>query len=387
MVTGIIAEFNPLHSGHKLLIDEAKKQGEVVCVISGNFVQRGDTAIAEKSVRAKSALLSGADLVIELPVLWSMSTAQNFALGGVSALLNAGCECIMFGSECGDIEKLTATADILISPEFSDILSQHLKTGITFAKARELVAEELGAEKGILSGANNNLAIEYILSAKTLGSKITFKTLKRQGAMHDSMREDKFVSASLLREKILQMDMDFIEKYIPAETKETLFSSSFSDISRLELAILAILRTRSIEELKNLPDISEGVENKLFSAINVAKSLDELYNLIKVKRYTLARIRRLVLSAFLGFENSFFLKPLPYIRILGFSKSGEKLLRTRLQNSSVPVITKIGDLEKLSPQIKVVFETENRATDLYALSLEEPFPRGIEYTRKIIKTE
>ena len=387
MVTGIIAEFNPLHSGHKFLIDKAIDLGEVVCVICGNFVQRGDTAIAEKSVRAKSALLSGADLVIELPVLWSMSTAQNFALGGVSALLNAGCDCIMFGSECGDIEKLTATAEVLSSPQFSDILSAHLKTGITFAKARELAAEELGAEKGILSGANNNLAIEYILAAKTLGSNITFKTVKRQGAMHDSRQEDEFVSASLLREKILQRDMAFTEKYIPIETKETLFSSSFSDISRLERAILAVIRTRSIEELKNLPDISEGVENKLFSAINIAKSLDELYNLIKVKRYTLARIRRLVLSAFLGVEKSFFLKPLPYIRVLGFSKSGEKLLRTRLQKSSVPVITKIGDLEKLTTQSKMVFEIENRATDLYALSLEEPFPRGMEYTSKIIKTE
>lgn len=387
MVTGIIAEFNPLHSGHKFLIDEAKKDGTVVCVISGNFVQRGDTAIAEKSVRAKSALLCGADMVLELPVLWSMSTAQNFALGGVSALVNAGCDCIIFGSECGDIEKLKATAEILISTQFSEKLSAHLKKGITFAKAREITAEELGAEKGILAGANNNLAIEYIIAAKTLGADITFKTVKRQGAMHDSHDLDEFVSASLLREKILQGDTEFVGKYIPNETKDTLFSAPFSDISRLDRAVLTVLRTKTTEELKKLPDLSEGVENKLFSAIKTAGNLEELFSLIKVKRYTMARIRRLVLSAFLGFDNSFFLKPLPYLRVLGFSKSGEKLLRTRLQSSSVPVITKTADFENLTPESKRVFETETIATDIYALSLETPFQRGMEYTRKIIKTE
>ena len=116
---GIIAEFNPLHKGHEYLISEAKKLGSVVCVISGNFVQRGETAIAEKRVRAKAALIAGADIVLELPVLWSMSTAQNFALGGVSALWYAGCDTLMFGSECGNVDELIKTADILESDEFS----------------------------------------------------------------------------------------------------------------------------------------------------------------------------------------------------------------------------------------------------------------------------
>lgn len=387
MVTGIISEFNPLHSGHKFLIEKAKENGEVICVISGNFVQRGDTAIAEKSVRTKAALLSGADLVLELPVLWSMSTAQNFALGGVSALVNSGCDCIMFGSECGDIEKLKATAEILLSTEFSEKIKLHLEKGITFAKARELAAEELGAEKGILSGANNNLAIEYILAAKKLGANISFKTVERQGAMHDSHDLADYVSASLLREKMLSGDIELAKKYMEKDVADLFFGSQFSSISRLERAILTVLRTKSIEDLKKLPDLSEGVENKLLSGINTAGALEELYSLIKVKRYTLARIRRLVLSAFLGFQDSFFLKPLPYIRVLGFNKSGEKLLRTRLQSSSVPVITKTADFDNLDAESKKVFETEIKATDLYALSLEKPFQKGLEYTRKIIKTE
>ena len=167
---GIICEFNPLHKGHEYLITEARKKGQVICVISGNFVQRGDTAIAEKAVRTEAALNCGADLVIELPVLWSMSTAQNFALGGVSALEFAGCDNLIFGSECGDVSRLTKTADILSSPLFPQILSKYTSNGITFAKARGNAAIELGADSDILTGANNNLAIEYILAARSIGN-------------------------------------------------------------------------------------------------------------------------------------------------------------------------------------------------------------------------
>jgi predicted nucleotidyltransferase len=139
-LVGVIAEFNPLHNGHRYLIEYAKKQGTLACVISGNFVQRGDTAIAEKRIRALAALKAGADIVLELPVLWSMSTAQNFALGGVSALKAVGCEKIIFGSECGDIEILKKAARIINSNGFVSRLSQHLKSGITFAAARQAAA-------------------------------------------------------------------------------------------------------------------------------------------------------------------------------------------------------------------------------------------------------
>ncbi|MBE6787055.1 MAG: nucleotidyltransferase family protein, partial [Ruminococcaceae bacterium] len=158
-VLGIIAEFNPLHNGHKYLINEAKKYGAVVCAISGNFVQRGDTAIYEKSLRAKAALLCGADLVVELPVCYSMSTAQNFALGGVSMLDSIGCDSIIFGSECGDIQKLYKTCDILESENFKEKLKIHLQNGVTFAAARQKAAEECGAPQNILDSANNNLGI------------------------------------------------------------------------------------------------------------------------------------------------------------------------------------------------------------------------------------
>jgi len=384
---GIIAEFNPLHTGHEFLINEAKKYGTVVCVISGNFVQRGDTAIAEKRIRALAALKAGADLVIELPVLWSMSTAQNFALGGVSALKNAGCNKIMFGSECGDIKELLNAADILLSDDFSKNVQKKVESGITFAAARQSAAEELGVKKGILEGANNNLGLEYILAARNIGFNPEFITVCRRGAAHDSKMEDEFVSASLLRDKLLKGDSAFCKRYMSEEILKLFSSENLSDIKRIDTAILAILRSKSQNMLKTLPDLSEGLENKLFSAISIATNLEELYNTIKVKRYTLARIRRLVLSAFIGADNSFFMKPVPYLRILGFNKKGEAFMRENLKGCKVPIINRIADVEKLEPSAKSVFETEARATDLYLLSLEKPQKCGLEYTSKLIKTE
>ena len=232
-IVGIIAEFNPLHTGHEYLLSEAKKLGTVVVCISGNFVQRGDTAIAEKRLRTEMCLKAGADAVLELPVLWSMSTAQNFALGGVSALVYAGCDTLMFGSECGDVQELKRTAEILNSNEFSKAVEKYLQTGITFALARQKAAEELGAQKGILEGANNNLAIEYITAAKTLGASLEFKTVKRKGAAHDSQTVDEYVSASLLRERLQAGDTEFCKKYISPHNLRLLKKESISNIKNI----------------------------------------------------------------------------------------------------------------------------------------------------------
>lgn len=384
-LTGVIAEFNPLHKGHEYLLKKAGEKGPVICVISGNFVQRGETAIAEKRIRTKAALMCGADLVLELPVLWSMSTAQNFALGGVSALHYAGCDRIMFGSEKGDVEELKKASDILHYPDFSMYLEKELKKGITFAAARQLAAEKCGLDGKILEGPNNNLGLEYIGAAKILGSDVQFETVGRKGAGHDSPHESEFVSASFIRQK-LKKGESITEKYMPKEIIN-LFRDNISDMNKLEKAILGVLRTKTIEDLRKLPDISEGIENKILSNITLSGSLEELYNGIKVKRYTLARIRRLVLSAFIGADNTFFMKPLPYIRVLGFNKTGQELLADRLSKSPVPVIAKTKDINNLDSVSKKVFETECRATDLFGLSLDNPLPCGLEYTSKIITLE
>lgn len=385
--SGIIAEFNPLHKGHEFLISEAKKDGAVICVLSSNFVQRGEVAIAEKSVRANAALKAGCDLVLELPVCWSMSTAQNFALGGVSALHFAGCDRIVFGSESGNTDELLNAAELLNSEAFSLALSKELGCGVTFAAARETAGAALGIDPQLLSNPNNNLGIEYMIAANKLGSNISFDTVKRVGAAHDSLEENTFVSATLLRKALRSGDMATCEKYMPDNISKLFSADNISDPSLLERAILATLRQRTAEELSRLPDISEGLENKLYSAISSASSLDELLDQLKVKRYTLARLRRLVLSAFLGLDSSLFMKPIPYLRVLGFNKTGEALLRDKLSKSPVPVITRSSDVKSLNPDGLHIFETEAKATDLFALSLEKPFACGLEYTRKLIKTE
>lgn len=381
---GIIAEFNPLHTGHKYLIDNAKKLGKVVCVISGNFVQRGDTAICEKSKRAEMALLCGADLVLELPVCYAMSTAQNFAFGAVNILDAIGCDILMFGSECGDIDLLLKASEILNSDEFSQKLPENLKNGTTFAVARQITAEQCGLQKGVLDGANNNLAIEYITACKKINSKMKFKTVSRKGALHDSDEVEKdFVSASLLRKKLLKNDYEFCKKYLPNEVFSLI--DNISNIKRIENTILGVLRAKEREELLNLPDLSEGVENKLFSSVKVATTLEELYSTVKVKRYTHARVRRLVLSAFLGIDKSFFMKIPPYLRVLAFKNKGEEIIKKVAPKSKIPVVLRAGDIDLLSDEAKDLFSLECKATDLYALSLEKPLPCGLEYTKKIIK--
>lgn len=384
---GIIAEFNPLHTGHKRLIDYAHTLGDTVaCVISGNFVQRGDVAIISKQQRAKFALLCGVDIVAELPTLWSMSTAQNFALGGVWQLYNLGCDKIVFGSECGDIDALKNAADILNSDGFFEKVTEKAKSGVTFAVAREQVAGEMGIDFTLLRGANNNLGIEYILAAKKLNLPIEFHTIKRLGAGHDSNEiDDGFVSSSFIREELLKGNIGYTERFMPRQIRGIIQPEHIADIKRLESAILYSLRIKSAKELENLPDISEGLHNKIYFSARVATSLDELYNMIKTKRYTLARIRRLVLSAFLNFDNNFFMTTPPYVRVLGFSNSGLEHLKS--PQGIIPVITRALQIKQLDTDSQKVFEAECRATDIYNLALGNPLECGSEQKMKLLKTE
>ncbi len=384
---GIIAEFNPLHSGHKYIIDCAKADGNtVICALSGNFVQRGDIAILSKEERAKAALICGADIVAELPVLWSMSTAQNFALGGVWQLYCLGCDTIMFGSECGDINALKDAADILLSDRFAALVTEKAKSGVTFAVAREQAAMELGVDFRLLRGANDNLGIEYIIAAKKLNLNIDFRCVTRQGAAHDSDEiVGGYVSASFIRENLLKGNIGYTERFMPPVLRGKVNECDIADISRLERAILCTLRTKSVADFKSLPDLSEGLENKLHFSLRVAGSLNELYNMIKTKRYTLARVRRLVLSAFLGLDNEFFMVTPPYVRLLGFSKTGEQHLKNFA--SIIPIITRAAQIKELDAAAQKVFDVEARATDIYALAFHTPLECGAEFKRKLFKTE
>ena len=384
---GIIAEFNPLHTGHKHVIDYAHTLGDtVVCVVSGNFVQRGDIAVLSKQQRAKFALLCGVDIVAELPVLWSMSTAQNFALGSVWQLYNLGCTKIVFGSESGDVDTLIKAAEVIASDDFFAKVTEKSKSGITFAVAREQAASEMGVDCNLLRGANNNLGIEYILAAKKLNLPIEFHTIKRQGAGHDSKEiDDGFVSASYIRDELYNGNIGYTERFMPHEIRGIILPEHIAHISKLETAILSTLRTKTVEDFKNLPDISEGLENKMYFSVRVSTTLEELFNSIKTKRYTMARIRRLVLAAFLGFDNQFFMTTPPYVRVLGFSKEGMSHLKK--PQGIIPIVTRAVQTKLLDDDAQKVFEIECRATDIYSLALGKPLECGTEQRLKLLKKE
>ncbi len=379
---GIITEFNPFHTGHKYLIDSLKgKNDTVVCVMSGNFVQRGDVAILPKSERVRAALQNGADLIIELPLPFSLSSAERFAEGSVSILKELNViDTIAFGSEEGKTEPLTEIAEIIKSDEFLMTIRESLQNGETFAKNRTDILAQYNEEYSeILKKANNILGVEYIAAAKSLKFNPEFKTIKRIGAEHDSMTNSVVVSAAHIRNCLLS-GRD-VNGYLPYK-----YSDNYADISNLEKAILANLRANnSPVRYAALPDVSEGLENRIYEAVKISSSLSELYENIKTKRYTLSRIRRIILSAFLNITSDYSENSTPYIRVLGFNKSGEALLKKITKQTKLPVICSSKDISKLEGNAKKVFDLEVTASDIWNLALQNPQNCGNEYSYKIVK--
>ena len=387
-VIGIIAEFNPFHNGHKFLIDSVKAEGDsVICVIGDDFTQRGDTAFITKYARAEAALDCGADLCVLLPVPWSMSCANNFAIGGVSILKNLRVDRIAFGSECGDIKKLKRVAAVLKTEEFSVSLANELKKGITFALARQNAVEKLlGDDSTVLENPNDTLAVEYINAADSLGFKVEFMPIKRKGNPHDCPTPSaEFLSASALRTLAQSGDIKSIGEYVPKASFDIISreceNEKIANIYNLEAAILSHLRRLTAEDFLKLPEVSEGLENRIFETVKKSTSLDECYESIKTKRYTLARIRRIILSAYLGIDKTYFLSEVPYIKVLALCNNGEALLR----NATIPLVLRNGDYNRLPQNALPCFEMQKRAADLYGLALKNKNPAGLEFTTKIIK--
>lgn len=382
----IIAEYNPFHNGHKYLADKARDLGYegLAAVMSGNWVQRGNTAVISKFARTKQALECGVDLVAELPTYWAMSTAQKFAKGAVDIIANLNVDALVFGSECGDITRLMQAVYCIRSKDFEARLRSYLDSGMNLAKARETAVGELCGNGELLRSPNDTLAIEYINAAKDLNLNIKFHAVKRVGAEHDSDKAlGEFCSASVLRSLILKSDLDTAAKYMPAPSfeilKEEALAGKVSDLTRLEKTILAVLRSGTKEDYKALPDISEGIENRLFGAARMSSDFDGLMEYTATKRYTNARLRRLILAAFLKERKNDIPDTVPYIRVLGCNKTGADILQNARNSSKLPIIMRSTSLKEDS-----CFKFEERATDIYSLSLFDPSPCGEEYTNGII---
>ncbi|MCI8361353.1 MAG: nucleotidyltransferase family protein [Clostridiales bacterium] len=406
MRTGVIAEYNPFHKGHALQLDAAKAMGggPVAVVMSGNFVQRGEPALISKTCRARMALAAGADLVAELPLPWAMSTAQNFAEGGVGLLAALGCQAISFGCECGDPSALQRAAQAVDDPRLGACLEPGLAAGLPFAAARQQAVEALyGAQTAaLLRRPNDILAVEYLAAANRLGVRLSPIPVRRLGAAHDAALPDAgfsaapdretappVLSASGIRRLLLEGRSAEALTHIPAGLRpilrEELEEQGLCRPGRLERAVLAQLRRMSLEEFAALPDVSEGLENRLYAAVRQAGSLDQLWAAVKVKRYSLARIRRIVLSAFLGLDGRHFRQPVPYIRVLGFSETGLSFIKEAGRRSGLPLLLRAKDMEKLDRRGLDVFQSECRADDLYWLAVDRPRPCGTDLTDPVIR--
>ena len=389
LISAVIAEFNPFHNGHAYLLNKARENSEaVIAVMSGNFVQRGDIAIYPKHLRAMFALKNGADMVIALPAGWSMSGAENFAFGGVSLLKSTKIvDRIVFGCETDKPKLLFETANILLSSELNKHIKSHLSDGITYASARQKAVNEISGDcADILNSPNNILAVEYILAMNKLNFTAEVLPIKRIGAAHDSSFViGNFSSASNIRKLI--RDNNKYSEFVPKNILIDMQENEFADISLIDKALMFKLRSLTLAEIKNLPDISEGIENRIFDAIKFANSLDDLCERIKTKRYTYSRIKRIILSACFGIDASYLKKEPPYIQVLGVNNTGKSLLSEMNKIANIPVIVSNKDFNNLSGFGKSVFDNEAIADNLYGLAFRNYKNSGTAYTQPIVKID
>lgn len=382
---GIIAEFNPLHNGHNYIINTAKSLGatHVTVALSGNFVQRGEPAIISKFKRAEMAIKCGADLVVELPLPYSVATANRFAFGGVN-ILQHFCDNLIFGSESGELKKFLKITEILDSEKFKEKLDKHLKKGESFALARYNAIKEIDALSAeILNTPNDTLGLEYIYEANKLNKKFNFYPIERVGADHLGKKRTKyFCSASFIRKNINKA-----KSYMPKEVfkifKNEIKRGKIANINNIENAILATLKGFEAEDFFNFIDVNEGLHNRIKKCVDTATSIDELYGEIKTKRYALSRIRRIIFSSFLGIDKSFYDCNIPYIRVLAFNKKGEELIRNA-RKCGINIITSLKDAEAISEDAKRFALLEQKAGKIYGLAYnnKEDFN---EYKYKVYK--
>lgn len=381
-VAGIVAEYNPFHLGHEYHIRQTRlltSATHIVAVMSGNFVQRAEPAIAEKNARAAIAVACGADLVIELPVAWACATAQTFAFGAVSLLDGLGCvDALSFGSESGDTQALQALAGVMAGEEFNAAIRGELKSGLSLAAIRQQCAGRLLGEAAALplSNPNDTLAVEYLSALDRLHCSIQPFAVARKGAGHDSVCTDsEYRSASQIRDMIRAGEA--FDAFLPHSSAKGLAAEMAAgrapaDFGKLETAVIYALRRMTQEELRLLPDISEGIENRVIKAAARTADMESLFLAAKTKRISHARIRRIVLSAFLGIRTADSAGVPPYARVLTANEKGMEVLKAAAARGTVPVAVSASQIAKLGARAAATDALENRAGAIYALCLPDP---------------
>ena len=329
-LAAIICEFNPLHTGHKKLIDYAKTVADkVVCIMSGNFTQRGLPACADKYSRATHAILAGADLVIELPTVFATASAENFAYGGVAIAEKLGADCLVFGSECGNIDELKECLNVIDNCETNKLIQQEVKKGVNYPKA---VAVATGLD--VLEKPNNTLAIEYLKALRNTHSNVTPFTLKREDNFNDSTPQQ-FASSKALRDNA-ELRSKYTYDYVTKDIDDTVVSKYYA----IAPSIVAVATKEQLEQTEG---VTEGLHNRIYNA-DKTKGYERMIEEIKTKRYTRLKLQRIVLSCVLGITKQTVLlckKQQPSIKVLAV-KACETTLLQGIENES-DEITKRAD--------------------------------------------
>lgn len=404
-IVGIICEYNPFHNGHAMQFDRIRadlgSDTTVVCLMSGNYVQRGEPAIFPKAVRARAAVMCGADLVLELPLTAALSSAEGFAAGGVTILTALGCEYLSFGSESGDCDYLMSIAKANLDPGFDELVREHLASGCSYPTARQraleqlqslslegkaarpgAVTDEVGPRVSVLSSPNDILAVEYCKAIVRQKSPMIPLPIRRAGSYHAETLYPEAPSATALRTALARPSsgregcpegrMNGLSREegssdwrpsVPDRLHALFASAPIHTMQAGERACLAILRTLPEEAYRTLPFGSEGLWSKLMKNARVCASTEEILSATKSKRYTHSRLRRMLLCAILGLTESDLRCTPPYVRILAFNERGRAALRDmkvrfRLVNAGE------------TPPDAAYYALERRAGDLYALFSE-----------------
>lgn len=373
---GVVCEYNPMHNGHVYHLEKTRQQGatHIVCALSADFVQRGECAYLDKFTRADIAVHCGADLVVEIPVVWSLSAAQSYALGAVSMLDSLGCDFLSFGAETDDKKLLSDCAGISDDERANELIRTFSAEGNSYPASVAKAASFLYGEKAdeVFSSPNSTLSLEYIRTLKKIGSNMDFLPVKRFGASHDSLEADGITaSASLLRSF---EDLSLLKAYMPEYAYEKLLQKAGEGkapctLKNGEKVILSFLRRLSLDDIKQLSGNNSGLSERIFDAVKTSCTLDELLFKVKTKAYTLARIRRTVMMLFLAIPNEMTKEIPPYIRVLAANEKGLEILRNA--SEKIPVVTRHSDIVKLDEKAKEIYEISQRAADQYAFFSEK----------------
>ena len=371
---GVVCEYNPFHYGHAHHLRVVKQAAQgIVCVMSGNFVQRGECAIAPKHVRAQIAVQNGADLVIELPSCYATASAAYFAYGAISLLQSTGIvDGVSFGSECGDVNLLKKTALLINSDEFSVLFKKYSALGYSFPRARHAALAELCPESAqALKKPNDTLGVEYINAAQKLGASFDWHVVARKGVEHDAQAPNaEFASASLIRQCIRELGLDAVRGYVlNPELLEAQARAGFfpAHLDNCKSAMVYKLRTATPEEFRRVEGCREGLENRIIKVAQGQTEPDKIADLVKTKRYTHSRIKRVMLNTFLNIPAEDVLKPPPYIRVLAFNQKGREMLKKMKEKAALPIIIKPANAKHLEGYARQLFMQEVFWTDLYSL--------------------